>query len=130
MDMTGVIVILLVACLILISICLGLALGVLLMLRRRSAQCDSTTKEVETTPSSSNPSPEARLNEISNKLDKLRQEHLRGKYENLSYILWGFTLAMLSLTIINHHPVNILATIVFFIMGWGIWGYSRIVKAK
>lgn len=38
MDMTGVIVILLVACLVLISICLGLALGVLLILRRRKIE--------------------------------------------------------------------------------------------
>ena len=71
-----------------------------------------------------------RLNEISNKLDKMRQEYLKDKYENLSYILWGFTLAMLSLTVTNPLLVNILATIVFFVMGWVMWLRSRKVKAK
>ncbi|MBA7558186.1 hypothetical protein ES705_50979 [subsurface metagenome] len=47
MDMTGVIVILLIACLVLISICLGLALGVLLMLRRRATQVSNHAVEGE-----------------------------------------------------------------------------------
>lgn len=46
MDITGVIVILLIACLILISVCLGLALGILLMLRKRDTKAiDSGLRE-------------------------------------------------------------------------------------
>lgn len=70
------------------------------------------------------------LKEISNKLDKMRQEHVRDRYENLGYILWGFTLAMVSLTVVNYHWVNILAVIVFFITGCGVFIYSRRVRAK
>jgi|GEM_PF-3323306 len=71
-----------------------------------------------------------RLNEISNKLDKIRQEYLKGKYENLCYILWGFTLAMLGLTVTNPLVVNILVTIVFLIMGWVMWFRFIRVKVK
>jgi len=70
------------------------------------------------------------LKEISSKLDKMRQEYLKDKYDNLSYILWGFTLAMLSLTLINSTPVNIIITVAFFTMGWVMWFRARIVKAK
>jgi len=70
------------------------------------------------------------IKEISGKLDKMRQEYTRDKYENLSYVLWAFTLAMVSLVVVNPHPVNILATIVFFIMGWVMWFRATRVKAK
>ena len=70
------------------------------------------------------------IKEISSKLDRMRQEYTRDKYENLSYILWGFTLAMVSLTVVNPHPANIVATIVFFIMGWVMWFRARTAKAS
>jgi len=70
------------------------------------------------------------LKEITNKLDKMRQEYLRDKYDNLGYILWGFTLAMLGLTLSSPHPANIVVTIVFFILGWVMWIRARMVKAK
>lgn len=71
-----------------------------------------------------------RLDGISSNLNKMRQEYLRDKYENLSYILWGFTLAMVGLTIASPHPANIAITIVFFIMGWIMWVRARTVKVK
>ena len=55
---------------------------------------------------------------ISAKLDEMKQEYTRDRYENLSYILWGFALAMVSLTVTNPHPVNIVATIVFLTTGF------------
>ena len=70
------------------------------------------------------------IQEISSKLDEMRQEYLKGKHENLSYVLWGFTLAMVSLTIINPIPVSIIITIGFFIMGWVHWFRAKTVKAK
>jgi hypothetical protein len=70
------------------------------------------------------------LKDISNKLDKMHQEYVRDKYESVGYILWGFTLAMVGLTVAKPHWVNILATVVFFIMGWVMWCRSRTVKAK
>ena len=71
-----------------------------------------------------------KLKHISDKLDEMRQEHISDKYENLSYILWGFTLAMVGLTIANPHPANITVSIVFFIMGWIIWFRARGVRTK
>ena len=70
------------------------------------------------------------LKDISDKLDEMRQEHIRDKYENLGYILWGFTLAMVGLTIANPHPANIAVSIIFFIMGWIMWFRARKVKTK
>jgi len=68
------------------------------------------------------------LKEISSKLDEIRQEYRKGKHENLSYVLWGFTLAMISLTVTNPMPVSIVITVVFFIMGWVHWFRARTVK--
>ena len=70
------------------------------------------------------------LQEISSKLDGIRREYLKGKHENLSYVLWGFTLAMISLTITNPMPVSIIITVVFFVMGWVHWFRTRIVKVN
>ena len=70
------------------------------------------------------------IKEISDKLDRMRQEYIRDKYESLGYILWGFTLAMVSLTVANPDPANIAASIVFFIMGYIAMVHSRRVKAK
>lgn len=70
------------------------------------------------------------LKGISDKLDKISQDYIRDKYETRSYILWGFTLAMVSLTVASPHPVNIAVTVAFFIMGWIMWCRARMVKAK
>jgi Flp pilus assembly protein TadB len=70
------------------------------------------------------------IKEISDKLDRMRQEYLRDKYENLSYIFWGFTLAMVGLTLAFLHPANIVAVILFFIMGWIMWFRARKAKTK
>jgi uncharacterized membrane protein YgaE (UPF0421/DUF939 family) len=70
------------------------------------------------------------LEEISSKPDIMRKEYLKAKHENLSYVLWGFTLAMLSLTVTNPIPISITITIVFFIMGCVHWFRARTVKAK
>ena len=69
------------------------------------------------------------LREISGKLDEIKREQVRDKHENLSYVLWGFTLAMVSLTITNPMPVSIVITVVFFIMGCVHWIRARMVKA-
>ena len=58
------------------------------------------------------------IKEIANKLDRMRQESIRDKHVNRSYIFWAFTLAALGLTIAYPHPANIGVTIAFFIMGW------------
>ena len=71
-----------------------------------------------------------KIEEISSKLDKLKQEYIKGKHENLSYVLWGFTLAMVSLTIADPIPVSIIITIAFFIMGWVHLFRARMVKTK
>ena len=70
------------------------------------------------------------LKEISGKLDEIRREYLKGKHENLSYVLWGFTLAMISLTVTNPMPVSIVITVVFFIMGWVHWFRARMAKVN
>jgi Flp pilus assembly protein TadB len=70
------------------------------------------------------------LKGLSDKLDEIRQEHIRGKYENLSYIFGGFTLAMVGLTLANPHRANIVVTIVFFIMSWVMWFRARRVTAR
>lgn len=70
------------------------------------------------------------LKEISIKLDKMRQEYLRDKYEHLGYILWGFTLAVVGLTIASFHPAYVVITIVFFILGWVMWFHARRVRVK
>lgn len=67
---------------------------------------------------------------ISDSLDEMRREHTRDKYENLSYILWGFTLAMIGLSVTNPHPANVVISIVFFIMGWMLWFLARKVKTR
>ncbi|MFP3880565.1 MAG: hypothetical protein ACLFVA_06390 [Dehalococcoidia bacterium] len=67
---------------------------------------------------------------INKKLDEMRLEHKRDKYENTSYILWGFTLAMLGLTVASPHLANIIVTIVFFLLGWVMWVRSRRAKAR
>jgi hypothetical protein len=70
------------------------------------------------------------IKEISDKIDRMRQEFIRDKYESLGYILLGFTLAMVSLTVANPHPANIAASSVFAFMGWILLVHSRRVKAK
>jgi len=70
------------------------------------------------------------IKELSDKIDRMRQEFIRDKYQNLGYILLGFTLAMISLTVANPHPTNIAASIVFLFMGWISLVHSRRVKAK
>ena len=70
------------------------------------------------------------LRGISDKLDEIRQEHIRDKYENLSYILGGFTLVMVSLAVANPHRANIVITIAFFITGWIMWFRARKVKVR
>lgn len=71
-----------------------------------------------------------KLEGISNRLDEMRQEYTRDKYDNRSYILWSFTVAVLSITIVIPHPVNIGVTIGFFILGWVMWIRARLVKTK
>jgi Flp pilus assembly protein TadB len=70
------------------------------------------------------------LKEVAAKLDEIQQEYIKGKHENLSYVLWGFTLAMVSLTVTNPIPISIAITVVFFIMGWVHWFRGRAVKIK
>lgn len=70
------------------------------------------------------------LKVITKKLDEIRTEQKRDKYESTSYILWGFTLAMLGLTLASPHPANIAVTLVFFFMGWAMWARARSVKQR
>ena len=70
------------------------------------------------------------IREISDKLDSMRQEYRKDRYESTSYILWGFTLAMVGLTVAFFHPVNVAAAIVFFTMGWVMWFRARRVTAS
>jgi len=70
------------------------------------------------------------IKELSDKIDKMRQEFIRDKYQSLGYILLGFTLAMISLTVVNPHPANIVASIIFLFMGWISLVRSIRVKAK
>jgi len=71
-----------------------------------------------------------KLEGISNQLNEMRQEYTRDKYDNRSYILWAFTVAVLSITIVIPHPVNIGVTIGFFILGWVMWIRARRVTAS
>jgi Flp pilus assembly protein TadB len=70
------------------------------------------------------------IKEISDKLDSMRQEYRKDRYESTSYILWGFTLAMVGLTVAFFHPINVVAVILFFIMGWVMWFRARRVTAS
>ena len=70
------------------------------------------------------------LNVITKKLDEILTEQRRDKYESTSYILWGFTLAMLGLTLASPHPANIIVTILFFVLGWVMWARARRVKHR
>lgn len=70
------------------------------------------------------------IKEISDKLDRMQQEYRREKHESTSYIFWGFTLAMVGLTVAFFHPVNVVAVVLFFIMGWIMWFRARRVTAK
>ena len=70
------------------------------------------------------------IKEISDKLDRMRQEYRRDRYESTGYIFWGFTLAMVGLTVAFSHPVNVVAVILFFIMGWIMWFRARRVTAS
>jgi hypothetical protein len=68
------------------------------------------------------------LKNISDKLDEMRQDHIRDKYENLCYILWAFTLAMIGITIASPHLANMAVTGVFFVMGWVMLVRARRVR--
>ena len=69
--------------------------------------------------------------ELSDKIDKMRQEFIRDKYQTLGYLFLGFTLAMISLTVVNPHPANIAASIVFLFMGWiSLVRSIRVKKAR
>jgi hypothetical protein len=70
------------------------------------------------------------IKELSDKIDRMRQEFIRDKYQTLGYVLLGFTLAMISLTVVNPHPANIAASIVFLVMGWIALVHSRRAKVK
>jgi hypothetical protein len=115
--------------LLVLGICLGLIIAIAVYLfsgrnNPRPPISPSTPAANEVPPKPVNPT----LEEISSKLDKMRQEQIRDKWENVSYILWGFTLAMIGITFANPHPANIAATIVFFFLGWAMWIRARLVK--
>jgi hypothetical protein len=70
------------------------------------------------------------IKELSDKIDRMRQEFIRDKYQTLGYVLLGFTLAMISLTVVNPHPANIAASVIFLFMGWIALVHSRRAKVK
>ena len=69
-----------------------------------------------------------RLDVIANKLDEMQAQSTKDKRENVSYILWGFTLAVLAFALTNPSAVYIVVTLVFFFMGWAMWFRARAVK--
>lgn len=71
-----------------------------------------------------------KLEDISNQLNEMRQEYTRDKYDTRSYILWAFTVAVLSIYIAIPHPVNIGVAIGFFILGSVMWIRARRVTAR
>ncbi len=58
-----------------------------------------------------------RLDEISKKLDNLKEERKRDKYENLGFISLGFMLATIGLSVANHDVAMIVVTVIFLISG-------------
>ncbi len=77
---------------------------------------------------------EQRIIELSRRLDEWHEENIRrankSKYENLSYILWGFALATTSLAITNPHGATISIAIIFLVMGFVTLGYSAKFRAR
>jgi len=70
------------------------------------------------------------LKGISRKLDEIRQDYIRGRYENLGFILWAFSLAVLGISVAIPHPFLWGIAIAFFIIGCIVIVYSRRVKTK
>jgi Flp pilus assembly protein TadB len=74
------------------------------------------------------------LKEIINKLNELRREHERDKYNTYGYILFGWVLAMLGLSLSSPHlPDSVLFLIfatVFFVWGWVMRRRARRVKVE
>lgn len=74
------------------------------------------------------------IEELSKKIDKYHEESNKRaknyKYQSLGYILYGFTLAMLSITITNPKCINIVIVVAFFLFGLGLHWYSAKFKVK
>ncbi len=81
------------------------------------------------------------IEELGKKIDKYHEENTKntkkGQYINLSYILWGFTLAMVGLVVSSLSPTgeitgttitNIIALALFFGGGWVSLFYSMSFK--
>ena len=70
------------------------------------------------------------LKGISRKLDEIHQDHIRGRYENLGFILWAFSLAVLGISVAIPHPFLWGTAIAFLIVGCMVFVYSRRVRTK
>lgn len=68
--------------------------------------------------------------DISRKLDEIHQDYNRGRYENLCFILWAFSLSVLGISVAIPHPFLWVIAIAFFILGCIAIVYSRRVIAK
>ncbi|MBE9482710.1 MAG: hypothetical protein IMY88_03425 [Chloroflexi bacterium] len=75
---------------------------------------------------------EEELIRISDKIDKYHKEDIkrtkRAKYENLSYILWGFDLGATGLSIIKPNFITIFIAVAFVVGGFGAFVYSARFK--
>lgn len=79
-------------------------------------------------------SDEQSITELRRTLEQWHEDDLkianRNKYQNLSYILWAFSLATTGLATSNPHGAVIAIAVIFFIMGFITLGYSTKFKAR
>lgn len=72
------------------------------------------------------------IEELSQKIDKYHEEDIKrankAKYINLSYILWGFSIAVTALAISIPSTINIVMAILFWISGSASFFYSQKFK--
>ena len=71
-----------------------------------------------------------KLEGISNQINEMRQNYTRGRYENLGFILWAFSAAVIGIAAAIPDPLLWGIAIAFFIMGCIVFVYSRRIRAR
>jgi len=73
------------------------------------------------------------VKEIINKVDRMRQEHERDKYNTYGYILFALAWAMLGLNFVSPYSSDalfLIFAIVFLALGWVMRFRARKVKIE
>jgi len=74
------------------------------------------------------------LGELLHKLEEWRKEDKKWafaeKFETRALISWGFSLAMVGISVTNYRLSNILVTIAFFVIGIILFMISLIIKKR